>query len=645
MTPAMRAQFPNGVGSVTSGDFTRLWDARYNGTDMPTGAAAGARMLASGSVEPAPLAANQRPARMTEAEGVSKNYDEMPWYKKAVAGLLFGRDAEGGVEAAKRYGPEGGSIVGAAAGGVAGPAGVVGGGAAGGAGGQMLKDWFSGNPQNPTEIAKQGALGGVLGVAPEGRPIVGALTRTLGAGTVEGGAKAIEGGDAGDVAEAATQGATGAAVGEAFGRALGMVGHKVWSMFSPDAQTAIQSAAKKFSDANEVLKTEPNKLPGAAGEPATANPKYDAAQTASDEAETVLKDAGLKPEEAAYAHKVTTEGVPQREAQVNRPGAVEQARVGAGYQQLESEVGAAGVGAPKASPKLSDGPIAVAQAAKMSPELQNTAERTEMAITAPAKNWQEKWVQLKDARSALLDLERDAMTSTTAGRTQAAQDYRTLADSVRKQQEKAANYVFGPEGGAAVIGRLKTLDTRYATLMNATNGGKLEAAAALKGEAGRTADRAFRAFAQNDQSALRAWDAMRVKAGTASAGTEQSILSQIRLENVPRIGKYLAAGRSTLDLGKWMREKAAGNPAKFEDLVPELAAAKAEHARTGRTIRNVTGTAGARIGVGAEASGIGAAGVGAPTEQPPLSGARKAPDGHWYVNDQARPGKYLRVLH
>ncbi len=137
--------------------------------------------------------------------------------------------------------------------------------------------------------------------------------------------------------------------------------------------------------------------------------------------------------------------------------------------------------------------------------------------------------------------------------------------------------------------------------MNATNGGELEKAAALKGDAGRTADRAFRAFAQDDPMALRAWDAMRVKAGTASASTEQSILSQIRLENVPGIGKYLAAGKSALDLGKWMREKAAGNPAKFEDFVPELAAAKAERARTGRAVRNVTGMAGARLGVEATA--------------------------------------------
>lgn len=32
------------------------------------------------------------------------------------------------------------------------------------------------------------------------------------------------------------------------------------------------------------------------------------------------------------------------------------------------------------------------------------------------------------------------------------------------------------------------------------------------------------------------------------------------------------------------------------------------------------------------------------TNTPPLKGARKARDGHWYVSDHTRPGKYLRVI-
>lgn len=39
----------------------------------------------------------------------------------------------------------------------------------------------------------------------------------------------------------------------------------------------------------------------------------------------------------------------------------------------------------------------------------------------------------------------------------------------------------------------------------------------------------------------------------------------------------------------------------------------------------------------------GAAGGGGAPAQPPVQGARKAPDGNWYVSDPQRPGKYLRV--
>jgi hypothetical protein len=34
---------------------------------------------------------------------------------------------------------------------------------------------------------------------------------------------------------------------------------------------------------------------------------------------------------------------------------------------------------------------------------------------------------------------------------------------------------------------------------------------------------------------------------------------------------------------------------------------------------------------------------GAQEEQPPLEGARKAPDGNWYVADPEREGKWLQV--
>ena len=491
--------------------------------------------------------------------------------------------------AAVNNAPAIGSTLGAVGGSLAGPGGTVAGGAAGGSAGQALKDYLQGNAQSPAKIAEEGALGGVLGVGGPARPILGAAARTIGAGAVEGGAEALKGGDAGDIADKTVTGLGEAAGGELFGRSLGMIGHKVWNMFAPDAKKAVQGAAKAYHEATQTLETETPKLPGVGGAAGAVNPKYEAAEAAKAKAETVLKDAGLKPEEAAYAHKVSSDTSPpsKREAEASRPGAVEKANVGKGYQQLENEVGDKGVGAPKASPKLPDGPRAAVESGKVvkSAANQELADHVEMAITAPAANWQEKWTQLKDARSDLLTAEREAMNSTAKGKTQTAKDMRTLADTVRKQQERVAGIVFGEKDGPAFMGRLKVLDTRYRNLMEATNGGDLAAAAQLKGEAGREADKKFRAFAHDDKVALAAWGAMRKKGGNV----EQDVLDQIRLEKVPYIGAVVGAGRYMLGLRKWATERAAGSPATFADFMRENM-----KDTTGRTVRDFAGTAAQR---------------------------------------------------
>jgi hypothetical protein len=495
--------------------------------------------------------------------------------------------------AAAEHAPAIGSTIGALGGGVAGgPAGAVGGGAVGGGAGQWLKDYLLGNPQSPREIAKQVALGGVLGVAPEGRPYVGAAARALGVGAVEGADTLAKGGDAVDAGEVAVTGAGAAAIGEGFGRALGMVGHKIYSLFTNDAQKTVRAAAADLHAANETLKTEQPKLPGVAGAAATANPKYEAAEKAKEKAELTIKEMmpSAKPDEVAYAHKVASEGVPRGEAEVSRPGATEKEHIGAGYRQLEREVGNKGVGAPKASPKLTDGPIAAVENKQVSAKHAELAERTEAAITAPAKDWQSKWTQLKDVRSALLDAERDAMTSTALGRTQTAKDMRTLADTVRTQQAKVANAVFGPTEGPKVIDRLRVLDTRYRRLMEATNGGDMAAAARMTGEAGRTADRTFRAFAQDDRAAIAAWDAMRRK----GPDVEKDIRTLVGAEKIPVLGHVISAVKLVAGYNQWRAQRAAGGAARFEDFVPEL---KEAVARRARGFRDVGGTVGARAAV------------------------------------------------
>jgi hypothetical protein len=295
----------------------------------------------------------------------------------------------------------------------------------------------------------------------------------------------------------------------------------------------------------------------------------------------------LNPEEAAYAHKVSEERVPKQEAEVGRPGAVEKERIGQGYQQLENEVGAAGVGTPKASPKLADGPRAAVEGGQVSKTHAELAERVEAAITAPAPNWQAKWTQLKDARSDLLQAERDALSSTAPGRTKIADDMRVLANTVRKQQEKAAKYVFGEKDGEAFMGRLKVLDTRYRNLMEATNGGDLSKAAVMKGEPGREAERKFVAFAHDDPQAVAAYRAMRGAKGDLA---EATVPWTVAAEGLPVVGKIVKVAKLAGILQEWARERTAGSPVKFTDLVKTRGGLE----QTNQSVRDLTGTAAQR---------------------------------------------------
>lgn len=500
---------------------------------------------------------------------------------------------DGAIENAPAIGGTIGGVGGAIAGSGAGPAGTVaggvGGGAAGSAAGQALKDYLQGNPANPREIVKQAALGGVLGVNPAMRA-VGPAVRVGGAAAIEGADAALQGGDTADVVDAATKGALQGAGGEMFGRALGMVGHKVFSMFSPTAQKTVQDAAKKFAEADDVLKAETPKVPGANGAQ-IENPKYSAAEKSYAEAEKVLKDAGLKPDEAAYAARVSADNVPKREAQLNKPGELEKGRLAQGYDQLRQEVGEKGVGQVKEAAKpLQDGPITAVVSGKVPVAFQEIAGRTELAITAPAPSWPVKWDQLQNARSDLLAKEREALASTSSRKSEDAEAYRALADTVRVQQEKAAKYVFGEKTGEEFIQRLKVLDNRYRRLMDATGGDDLVAAAALKGPAGRDVDKKFRAFANDDPVAIAAWDSMRDTGRSAQDGPIRKLVGLVPYFG-PAFNK-LELGRAVAD---WARARAAGNPAKFEDFV--------KVSNGGRAVRDIAGTAMQRAAVQGDIGG------------------------------------------
>jgi hypothetical protein len=488
------------------------------------------------------------------------------------------------VEHAPAIASTAGAIGGAA---VGGPVGAVAGGAAGGGAGQSLKDYLQGNDQSPAAIAKETALGGVLGVTSVARPVAAVVARTAGAGGVEAGAAAAEGKDAGEVVDAGVKGSVAGAVGETFGRALGMVGHKVWNMFAPDAKKAVQTAAGKYADAEAVLAAEAKTLPSVNGVGGGPNPKYLTAEANKLEAERTLKDAGLKPEEAAYAHRVSSEGVPKQEAEAARPGVLEQERLGKGYDRLTQAVDETGKGAVKAAPKLVDGPRAAVENKKVSAKHAELAERVEAAITAPAPDWKTKWTQLQKARSDLLEAERDALASTVPGKSQTARDMRALADTVRKQQEKAAKYVFGEKDGEKFMGYMKVLDVRYRNLMEATNGGELAKAAATKGEAGREAERKFVAFAHDDPQAIAAYRAMRGARGDVA---EATVPWTVAAEGLPVVGKVVKVAKLASILRDWARERAAGNPVKFGDLIKTGGGT----AEMNQAVRDLLGTAAQR---------------------------------------------------
>lgn len=472
--------------------------------------------------------------------------------------------------AAVEHAPAIGGTVGGITGGIVG-------GAAGGAAGQSLKDYLQGRKQNPAAIAKEGAIGGILGVASEARPALAAAGRALGVGGVEAGAKVAEGGTAKEATEEGLKGIGLAAGGEAFGRALGMAGHKVWNLFAPSAKTEIAGAAKSLTEAKAVLETAEPKIAGATG--AVDNPAYIKAEADFAKAETTIKDAGLKPDEVEYAYKVAQDKVPTNEATVGRPGAVEKAEVSRGYDELREGMRANGVGAPKPAPKLPDGPRALVEAKGVSKNHAELAERTEAAITAPAKDWGQKWQQLVDERAKLLTAEREAYAATTTGKSRVAEDMRALADTVRTQQTKAAKYVFGEQGGKELIGRLELLDRRYAKMMDATNGGDVMAAARFTGEKGREAEKAFNAFAHDDPAALAAYKALRAR----RSDVEKDVRTGVLAEKIPVLGHVVSAVKLATTFREWTAARAAGKPVQFSAMLGLDDAARS----AARQVRNI----------------------------------------------------------
>jgi hypothetical protein len=88
-------------------------------------------------------------------------------------------------------------------------------------------------------------------------------------------------------------------------------------------------------------------------------------------------------------------------------------------------------------------------------------------------------------------------------------------------------------------------------------------AATLKGEAGRAADRKFRAFAHDDPVALKAWAEMRRQ----GPDIEKDVKNLVAAERIPVLRRAYSAAKLAFSFNAWMRDRAAGSPASFSDFI------------------------------------------------------------------------------
>jgi hypothetical protein len=492
---------------------------------------------------------------------------------------------EGGTQMIEGALPAAGSTVGSIIGARGGIPGQIIGGAVGGGGGQVLKDYLQGNPQSATKIAEQAALGGLLSVAPAGR----LLTKTglavlggqaAGSGAIEAGTEAAQGGNVADTVDAGLRGGAEALGGRLFGHALGMGLNKVYSLFTPDAQKAVRSAAADLHEANQTLATEQPKLPGDGG---ADNPKYVAAQDVKDKAEATIKDMlpNAKPDEVAYAHKVTSEGdVPRGEAVVMGRAQSAANETSQGYNQLTQNAREAGVGVPKANQPTPDGPLAQIRTdsnptAPVEEKFTPDAVNAERLVKAPAADWGVKWGQLQQAGKELIQ---KRMAFLSQGDKYSADQMDAIFQGVRNQQIAAAKYVYGPAKAPQVIDNLKQLDKSWATIMTGSGGlnyGRMQQVL----EGGNSPERramesAFKSFAGGDPGAMRAFNAMKAGAPADWKLMLPVIAGELSANaaGIPTLGALSATAAAGIGgqriykvMRQYMNAKVLGQPVQFKD--------------------------------------------------------------------------------
>jgi muramidase (phage lysozyme) len=240
---------------------------------------------------------------------------------------------DGAVDSAPVLGSVGGALGGAAVGGIAG--GVVGG-AAGGAAGQAFKNYATGKPL-AENVGREAGLGGAAGLMPAGRPILGAIARSVGAGVVGATNEALTNPEA-LPSDILTKGAeTGAAAlgGETAFRVVGLALGRTGQLFNKFTDETKQ----QLVDAGSVIAKGKPEAPkaGAAGVPVseTAKAAHEADLKAYEGAVQTSKDHGLDPEDLAHA----VQQVPAGKVAVNKVVNAQQDALGERHQEIKADVG------------------------------------------------------------------------------------------------------------------------------------------------------------------------------------------------------------------------------------------------------------------------------------------------------------------
>ncbi len=405
--------------------------------------------------------------------------------------------------------------IGGAAGGIAGstlgPAGTFGGAVVGGGIGGAVKEYLNPTPGGYDKAVPQGAVE-ALPMAIPGTGPAAMATRVVTGGATQGGIKYAETGDLDQAIDAGIGGAVGAAVGEGLGKVgSGIFNHVTWNAWNTPTQKAALSAAK-------TIATEEPKIADAAGKMVN-NPKYT-------DAERFLKSHGKDPEEVAHNYRAAEESKGSinpsttGQALIARPGAVAEARAKDEYnaigQSIEQNKGAATNIQGKAA--LPDGPVSLKQSVDnpngLPPKFNAQIDAAEIAITGKAKDFAQKYAQLKEARALLLAGERDAIASMAPDKTETAKAMRAIGDTIRTQQIKVINATHPPEQAKVLVARLENADRDYALAMKVSDGNVIKTIAG-GGKEGRDVERAFKSLAVNDPDAM---NAMRVLVAAEKGG-------------------------------------------------------------------------------------------------------------------------------